>query len=174
MGYTTDFSGCLTITPPLSPEQASYIQAFNGTRRMKRSAEAESLDDDKRNAVGLPLGVDAGYFVGGGGDFGQAHDSSVIDHNAPPSGQPGLWCQWTVDDEGTELTWDEGEKFYNYEEWLNYLVENFFKPWGCELDGQIDWIGEDSNDRGTIYAKGFLVEAVSDSITNYGPSWNKA
>lgn len=175
MGYTTYFNGELSITPALSPEQVAYLQKFSTTRRMKRDAtKAEKLKDDLRMAVGLPIGVEGGYFVGAGGFAGQGIDGSVIEYNSPPSGQPGLWCQWTVSDDGEQLMWDEGEKFYCYDAWLVYLVEHFFKPWGCELEGEIIWDGENSDDKGVIYAKGFQVEAISDVITNPGPSWAKA
>lgn len=37
MGYTTYFEGHLTIEPPLNPKHEEYINAFSGTRRMKRN-----------------------------------------------------------------------------------------------------------------------------------------
>lgn len=69
-------------------------------------------------------------------------DIAVGDYNTPPKGQPGLWCQWII--ENGELKWDGGEKFYNYVEWLQYLIKNFFAPWGVILNG------EDRNDVGMI------------------------
>lgn len=172
MGYTTDFDGELTINPPLNAAQVAYINKFNQTRRMKRHTDLLSLDP-VREAVGLPVGVDGAYFVGGGGPYGQARDRSIIDYNSPPEGQPGLWCQWCVSDDGTVLIWDEGEKFYHYTAWLEYLAEHFFSVWGCKLNGNIAWSGEDGDDRGTIYVKDNEVEEVYDSITNPGPSWTK-
>ena len=83
--------------------------------------------------VNLPAGIDGEYFVGGGGCAGQKHDRSIIDYNRPPRTQPGLWCQWVVTktQDGTDvIAWDGGEKFYDYVEWLCYLIEHFFKPWG--------------------------------------------
>ena len=62
---------------------------------------------------------------------------------------PGLWCQWVIN-EDDELVWDGGEKFYNYTEWLKYLINRFFEPWGVTLNGRITWAGEDRNDRGQI------------------------
>jgi hypothetical protein len=121
-------------------------------------------------------GNDGEYFVGGTGHAGQDRDESIIDFNTPPgqldfttenynerwtqneirriegSCQPGLWCQWMIGEEvdGYVLQWDGGEKFYHYVEWLKYLIKNFFEPWGIKLDGEIEWVGEDSNDRGKI------------------------
>ncbi len=149
MGYSTDFMGSLEITPPISPEHAAYINAFANTRRMKRNKLiAALLDDPIRDATGLHVGEEGQYFVGGSGFMGQEDDSSVVDHNAPPTGQPSLWCQWVIED--GKLQWDGGEKFYNYVEWLDYLIEHFFHFWGYSLTGEIKWQGEDMNDRGLI------------------------
>lgn len=155
MGYTTDFTGFFSIENPLTPSQVAYIQAFNKTRRMSRSeGDAELLPDELRKAVGLPIGHNGGYYVGSNldGNFGQTRDTSILDYNQPPEGQPGLWCQWTVSDDGTQLEWDGGEKFYNYIEWLQYLVTHFFSVWGVKLNGEIKWQGEDMDDRGKIIA----------------------
>lgn len=63
---------------------------------------------------------------------------------------PGYYCQWVVNEDGTELEWDGGEKFYNYKEWLEYLIKNFFIPWGVTLTGSVEWSGEESGDIGII------------------------
>lgn len=123
-------------------------------------------------------GRDGEYFAYDDGNAGQVNDDSIIEYNCPPgqmeydstsdftarwtennrriaSGtcQPGLWCQWIVreiDDGKQVLEWDGGEKFYNYVEWLKYLIEHFFETWGVKLNGEIEWVGEDTNDRGKI------------------------
>lgn len=155
MGYTTEFHGTFTLSQPLTEAQAAYLRAFSGTRRMKRNARLlEGVADPARVAVGLPLGADGGYFVGGGGFAGQDHDASVVDHNMPPAGQPGLWCQWVPTEGGDGIEWDGGEKFYDYVEWLEYLVEHFLKPWGIEIRGRVRWQGEEDEDRGVIVADG--------------------
>jgi len=66
--------------------------------------------------------------------------------------QPSLWCQWVIDnDEGKlVLAWDGGEKFYNYAEWLQYLIKHFFSVWGIEVNGEVEWQGEDSSDFGLM------------------------
>jgi hypothetical protein len=161
MGYTTDFSGKCKIAPALNPAQIMYLRKFNETRRMKRDADkCANLADPIRKFVSLPVGEEGGYFVGGTGFHGQTNDVSVVNHNEPPKGQPSLWCQWTVTEDGEYLEWDGGEKFYSYVEWLNYLIEHFFKPWGCTLNGEIGWKGEDRSDRGTIFVKDNEVQAI--------------
>lgn len=154
MGYTTKFEGCFTLDKPLAPEHAAYLKAFNATRRMKRDQfKAAELPDPIRDAAGLPLGKDAGYFVGGGGHYGQDRDASVIDYNDKPEGQPGLWCQWTPSEDGAAIEWDQGEKFYYYGEWLAYIVEHFLKLWGYDLSGSVTWQGAEAGDVGTLSVK---------------------
>lgn len=149
MGYSTDFFGSLDISPPIKPEHEAYINKFSETRRMKRNAAlAETLPDETRAAVGLPIGVEGSYFVGGGGFAGQEDDASVVNHNSEPAEQPGLWCQWVIED--GKLEWNGSEKFYNYVEWMEYLIAHFFKPWGYTLNGTIEWHGEDRHDVGRI------------------------
>jgi hypothetical protein len=136
----------------LRPAHAAYLRKFSRTRRMKRDAErAKLLPDPIREAAGLPLGPDAGYFVGGVGWAGQEVDESVLEHgNRPPEGQPGLWCRWTANEKGTAIEWDGGEKFYDYVKWLGYLVAHFLGPWGYLLNGEVTWQGEDESDTGRI------------------------
>ena len=132
------------------------------------------------------------YFVGGSGYAGQNFDGSVIDGNsasgeiswkdykgdwdlrnelqktlnADKIKQPGLWLQWELNEDGTELAWNGSEKFYNYIEWLQYLIQHFFEPWGIKLNGEIEWVGEDSSDRGKIVVVDNNVE-ILDGVIGY-------
>lgn len=109
MGYTTDFDGYISIDPPLNDAEIEYLTKFSKTRRMDRT--------------------NGPYFVEGSGFYGQGHDSDVRNHNKPPVGQPGLWCQWVPDELGTRLQWDGGEKFYDSVEWMQYLIDHFLRPY---------------------------------------------
>jgi hypothetical protein len=157
MGYTTDFNGDFGLDKVLAPEHKAYLQKFAQTRRMKRKEELTlEREDPIRDAAELPVGYDGAYFVGELGDFGQGigHNQKgipdLVDYNNPPSGQPSLWCQWVPSDDGYSIKWDGGEKFYHYVEWIEYLIEHFLKPWGYTLNGEVEWYGEDANDRGMI------------------------
>ena len=59
--------------------------------------------DPIREAAGLPVGKQGDFVVNdtGGNIFGDDGASSVTDHNRPPEGQPGLWCQWVPNEDGT-------------------------------------------------------------------------
>ena len=151
MGYTTDFSGSLKFNKPVVEWLVKYIDNLNTTRRMKRDPEKikEIFPNWGQMCFNGELGVEGEFFVGGLGCYGQDKDASVIDHNNPAQTQPGLWCQWIINEEG-DLVWDQGEKFYNYVEWLEYLIENIFEPLGYVLNGRIEFQGEDPDDFGTI------------------------
>ncbi len=143
----------------LTPEHAAYLKQFNSTRRMRRDpAKARLLSDPLRIAVGLPVGEEGEYFVGGEGYGGQDRDASILDYNWPPGTQPGLWCGWQPNEAGTAIVWDGGEKFYDYVEWLEYLIERFLEPWGYVLNGRMDWQGEEDDDRGVILVRENQVE----------------
>ena len=158
MGYTTDFNGSLYFNKPVAPWLADYINKFSNTRRMKRDPEKtkEIHSNWGELCFNGELGDEGQYFIGGHLDY-NCHDKDVIDYNQPPAGQPGLWCQWIINDHG-ELEWDGVEKFYNYEEWLDYLIDNFFEPLGYVLNGDIEWQGEASDDFGIIHVENNFVD----------------
>lgn len=148
MGYNTEFSGSFRLDKPLTEEHAHYLTAFAETRRMKRFAAVAGIADPVREAVGLPIGPEGAYFVA---DSAWSSDGRCVkDHNCPPRGQPGLWCKWvpTADRQGIE--WNGMEKFYDYIEWIRYLIEHFLRPWGYTVNGSVCWQGEEVGDAGTI------------------------
>lgn len=158
MGYTTDFDGSFNVSPALKPEHKEYLESFAKTRRMKRNVSL--LPANANSSIGLGLGEEGGYYVGDA-----KYSSSglgVIDCHIPPVNQPGLWCQWIPNEDGTEIEWDGGEKFYEYVEWLEYIIEHFLKPWGYVLNGDVLWYGEDYKDRGCIIVKNNLVSVEQD------------
>lgn len=174
MGYTTDFCGFFEIAPELAPEHRAYLDKFNQSRRMKRDAEKTALlSDPLREAVGLPVGEEGGYFVGAPGFMGQDRTDDVLDYNSAPAGQPGLWCQWRPNEDGEScLEWDRGEKFYDYVAWLEYLIEHFFKPWGYTLKGRVEWRGEEWDDTGVIQVENNIVEEWHADLTP-ASSWEE-
>ena len=136
MGYTTDFEGHFEVTPPLEIKHADYLARFSGTRRMRTD------------------------------------------------GQPSLWCQWVPISDSFEphrmmdgpdqeadapayypyFGWDGGEKFYNYVEWLEYIVSRFLKPWGYALNGEVTWQGEERADIGKIVVENNQISTKAGRI----------
>src|SRR5207302_10365455 len=107
------------ITPPLKPKHRAYLKAFNAIRHVKRNGKRlEKLPDPIREAVGLPIGVDGAFYLGGTAwdHKGEKNDLSIIDYNQVPAGQFSFYCQWVPTNDGKRLAWDGGEKFYHYVE----------------------------------------------------------
>lgn len=172
MGYDTNFSGEFNLDKPLTVAHKAYLEAFASSRRMIRNAKlTEKRSDPIREAVGLPVGEDGGYFVGEGGFHGQDDGEDVVNHNSPPTDQPGLWCQWVPNELGTAIVWDEGEKFYEYIDWLEYLIQHFLAPWGYTLNGKVAWYGEENSDQGVIYVKNNKIQAIAAMIVQDEPDW---
>jgi hypothetical protein len=136
MGYETNFTGGFKLDKPLTIKMYTFIKKFSETRRMGRKIEG--------------FGTEGEFFVDGKGFMGQNSDKTVIDGNKPPITQPSLWCQWTPNEEGTALEWDGGEKFYNYTEWIYYIINKILKPNGYVLNGSVKYNGENADDYGVI------------------------
>ena len=136
MGYTTYFDGQFDLDKPLDDETYEFLVKFNETRRMKRDVP------DK-------YGIEGEFYVNGC-LAGQDVEDNVIDSNKPPSTQPGLWCQWVPTKDKKAIVWDEGEKFYDYIEWIEYLIEKILAPRGYVLNGIVKWEGDDCSDQGKI------------------------
>ncbi len=159
MGYTTEFDGRFNLDKPLTVPQFNYLKAFNETRHMRRNADALMLTPDPlRVKVGLPLGNEGEYYVA---DESQA----VLVIIQTPTTQPGLWCKWVPTEDGEGIEWDNNEKFYDYIEWLEYIIENFLKPWGLTLSGTVTWEGESNSDIGKIVVTDNKVASKKVKIT---------
>jgi len=176
MTYTTLFQGMLTLTPPLEPSHRLYLEAFAGTRRVRRDAAfTAARPDPVRAAAGLPVGEEGAYFVGAGGMLGQegggelfdpggvtARELGIVDFNTPPLGQPHLWCCWQVTQGGGGLHVPEAGGHPEPLGWLRYLLANFLGPWGYRLGGEVTYRGADPQDRGRILLQDSAPAAVPD------------
>jgi hypothetical protein len=166
MGYSTDFEGSLKPSKPFTKEQTDYINLFSNTRRMGR--DVEKLNKVYKGKYGFmgthEYGIEGEYFAHNDGHHGQEDDGTILDNNRPPITQPGLWCQWVINEDG-EVAWDGGEKFYFYVEWLQYMIDNFFLLWDIDLNGEILWQGEDQGDIGKIQVKDNKIKILKGRIT---------
>ncbi|TRZ47845.1 MAG: hypothetical protein D4S01_11520 [Dehalococcoidia bacterium] len=145
MGYTTEFRGQFNLNKKLDDETFNLLTGLAATRRMGRNIEG--------------FGEEGEFYIDGNGFMGQDKDETVIDGNRPPKTQPSLWLQWVPTDDRMGIEWDGGEKFYNYVEWIQYLIEKIFEPHGYVLNGDVDWRGEEWDDTGTI--------SIVDNVVNY-------
>lgn len=156
MGYTTEFKGRFKLNTPLKPEHQAYLLAFSEHRHCQWDIEkVKLLSDPIREAANLPIGTDAGYFVGNVPD-----KSFVMNSNKAPSSQPGLYCKWVPSEDGEGIEWNGEEKFYFWEEWLWYLLVEFLEPWGYILNGTVTWKAEAEDDYGVIIMRDNIDEVI--------------
>lgn len=176
MGYTTNFIGAFTLSRKLTGPEYLYLYHFSRTRRMKREAcAAAAMKDPWRKAVNLSVGCDGEYFVNASGFAGQGKDASIIEYNIPPGEQPGLWCKWVPETNRQHISWNGVEKFYDYVEWLEYLIEHFLDRWGITVRGIVKYYGEADEDFGFIVVKDNKVRQIKGTIESYldktGDDW---
>lgn len=77
----------------------------------------------------------------------ERHDPGTVPEFKGPYS---YYCQWRPNADGTAIEWDEGEKFYDYVEWMRCLCDKFLTPWGYMVAGIVQWDGEESGDMGQI------------------------
>ena len=145
MGYVTDFEGHFTVTPPITDEE--ILDKFEALKRRRMFRDVEKL------AKMMNISTDECikkygkhgefWYDKNDNNFGQNHDESIIDHNSPPPSQPGLWCMWEYDKDVNVIKWDGGDKFYNYIEWIIYIINEILAPKNYVLNGTVEWSGED-------------------------------
>jgi hypothetical protein len=156
MGYSTTFSGQITVEPPLSQEEIQYLNNFSESRRMACEQGP--------------------YYVDRSRDFGD--DPTVADFNTPPDGQPSLWCDWVPTEDGRAIEWNGAEKFHDGDEWMQYLIDHFIGsapqaksllPFlqGHTLNGEIEAFGDYEDDRWLLIVKDNRVFVAEGSIV-YG------
>lgn len=75
------------------------------------------------------------------------------------------WCHWIIED--GEVCWDGGEKFYNYIQWLEYLIGKYFEKWGIKLNGEVEFQGEYHEDR-------CLIVVVDNIVSVYGVTYDRS
>ena len=153
MGYTTKFDGHVTVEPPLSGAEVEFLKRFSETRYCVCQPSPYATD----GLMTCPPGS-------GFGCLGQH------------PGNPGYWCQWIATEDGTAIKWDGSEKFYDAEEWMRFIIDNFLKPGprviagrtpdttpfsvltrNHIINGVIDARGEESDDRWRLVVRNNVV-----------------
>ena len=154
MGYHTDFHGEFTIDKPVDEETYKLLDGLNKTRRMRRSVTklARRLKITPAKCKKL-YGTDCEFWVGDAKDCGQDQTEDIREYNKPPANQPGLWNHWAIDEDKQTILWDEGEKFYEYMDWIRYLIDTILKPRGYTVNGIVFWNGEETEDMGEIHVE---------------------
>jgi hypothetical protein len=105
-----------------------YTTKFDGWLRFNKTPSADALEQ-WREAINT-----------------STHDRRI-------KGMPSSYCQWEFFKKATSecfLKWDGEEKFYDYINWLDWLLKNIFLPNELSLSGTTLWQGEDVGDVGLI------------------------
>ena len=149
-------TGTIKIDKNLEKNHLQYLYKFISTRRVKRdSSLTKNRSEIFRTNVNLPIGIDGEFFVNEEGFMGQnKFANDIIEYNKPPNEQPSIWCPWRIGNEegreykGKEENFKASNVIWNNDDmpehnitaldWLNYLIINFFKPWGYTLNGEIE------------------------------------
>lgn len=80
-----------------------------------------------------------------------------LDDTWPPGYPDRGYCQWELTKDWMGLHWNGGEKFYEYVEWANYLIEKLFKPAGVSMTGNVKYSGEATDDCGVLVIENGIV-----------------
>lgn len=167
MGYSTDFSGEIAVSLPESGERGRQLP----DEWVKRWNDATSGDPEHQYSSG-GRSEPADYFPTDIEEVDRVLDDGrqwirtkpVMLFGWPREivlgvTQPQSWCQWELSNDTTVydgeqptwIRWDGGEKFYEYGDWLEYLVAAIKKDFpGARFDGEIEWRGEEWDDFGAL------------------------
>lgn len=78
---------------------------------------------------------------------------TLLDFNQDPDliqgDKPNSYLQWVPSEDLQHIVWDEGEKFYSYDEWMTWLIRHL-DGIGIKVNGHLYWVGEDRTDTGEI------------------------
>ena len=96
-------------------------------------------------------------------NFIQTHNNKIWDPKCRKECDPAApksACKWMIQDK-CEIFWSGEEKFYDYVEWIEFLIQKFFIPWGYVVSGQVQWKGEEFRDVGEIGIENNIVTVES-------------
>tara|TARA_R100001463_G_scaffold15141_7_gene39623 strand:- start:12571 stop:13122 length:552 start_codon:yes stop_codon:yes gene_type:complete len=123
MGYTTNFTGLMALSRRLTQDELDeYNQVWL---------------NDRHDTTGEYSG----------------------DYRGGLEKAPSIYNKWEIIDDVEHgitdihcLAWNGGQKFYQYVNWLKFIVSDFLQPKGIYLKGKIRFSGEDVEDAGVITA----------------------
>lgn len=88
------------------------------------------------------------------------------DRTLIPKPNPGSHFQWAPNRELDAIGWDDGEKFYEYTPWLEWLCD-WLHERGIAANGSLYFSGESTGDNGVIYVVDNVVtEHRAEKVTS--------
>ena len=159
-----EITGTLKITPEPNESIKNLLQGLNRTRRMARDiGKLAELNNISPVMAERLYGKEGELYYEDFPNSDQTRDPSIIDYNRPPGNQPSLWNNWILDPETSTLSWEPHDKFYNYREWLTYIIDDILAPDGYKVNGYIKWVGDEHPlDRGyTCVNNNIIIDRLS-------------
>ena len=159
MGYSIDLDGKIKISPKLKDNDKEFLDKFFQIRHMKR--DMTKLKDISEDLI-KECGKDGCFYIKDYDGIKEMTDDKTIININDSGDMPSLWCDLEIVEENSEsfVQWNGSEKTYgvNVENgWFTWLIDNFFKPCGYVLNGEMTWQGEYDDDTGTIKIKNNIV-----------------
>lgn len=84
----------------------------------------------------------------------QLNDFEIVDtltEWADGKGPCEAYCQWELTKDRKAFKWDNNEKFYDYQNWLQHIIDDLLLPKGYSLSGEVEFQGEEIGDHGWLY-----------------------
>lgn len=103
MGFSTDFTGAVSVTPPLNAVEIEYLRLFAATRH----DDSKPPEDD--------------YYVDGMSNIGKRIAGPGWPLNT-------YWCCWIATPDGSGIQCDGSDKFYDPDYWMQWIIDNFLRP----------------------------------------------
>ena len=153
------FQGAFTLTPALSTAQVAYLQAFLAVQHGFWPLQYVQQEPDLlRDAVNLPVGDDAAFYVGHQSNGLKGRHPFIDKHNTVspgPGGQPHCGnCPWQLSNDGTHLFPDKKKLAAMPLKWLGWLVTNFLSPWKVDIRGLASYDDPCTSQEGKVIAEG--------------------
>ena len=70
-------------------------------------------------------------------------------------------CQWEIQPDRQTIQCNYSECRWDHEVWMQHIIDNFIKPEGYLLNGEIEWYGEYDEDNGIITIENNIVTVTS-------------
>ena len=152
------FQGAFQLSPALSAAQITYVQAFLSVQHGFWPLQyVQQQPDALREAVGLPLGEDAAFFVGHSSNGLKGRNPFIDKHNmspAGPGGQPHCGsCPWQLSDDGTQILPDKKILAAMPLKWLGWLVTKLFSHWNIDIRGVASYDDPCTSQEGKVVAE---------------------
>lgn len=152
------FQGSFNLTPGLSEAQASYLQAFLAVQHGFWPSEyVQQQADPLREAVGLPLGEDAAFYVGHYSNGLKGRHPFINKHitiSPGPGDQPHCGnCPWQLSPDSSKLVPDKKKLAAMPLKWLGWLVSNILTTWKINVTGVASYDDPCTSQEGRVVAE---------------------